>query len=81
MKLKASLWKQLLADLQVFEEEIEEQTTDSELLRLVMALEHLDLDEEEANKIAMAMEKGRRNAVLLDWGGTLNISSMDPESG
>ena len=68
MKLKASLWKQLLADLQVFEEEIEEQTTDSELLRLVMALEHLDLDEEEANKIAMAMERGRRNAVLLDWG-------------
>jgi trehalose-6-phosphatase len=44
-------------------------------------LEHLDLDEEEANKIAMAMEKGRRNAVLLDWGGTLNTSSMDPESG
>eukprot|EP01043_Picozoa_sp_COSAG02_P064991 COSAG02_NODE_9669_length_2147_cov_8.871772_1_plen_59_part_10 len=59
MKLKTSLWKQLLADLQVFEEEIEEQTQDSELLRLVMALEHLDVDEEEAAKIAMAMERGR----------------------
>ena len=68
MKLKTSLWKQLLADLQVFEEEIEEQTQDSELLRLVMALEHLDVDEEEAAKIAMAMERGRRGAVLLDWG-------------
>lgn len=68
MKLKTNLWKQLLADLQVFEEEIEEQTHGSELLRLVMALEHLDLDEEEAAKIAMAMERGRRGAVLLDWG-------------
>lgn len=68
MKLKTSLWKKLLADLQVFEEEIEEQTQDSEMMRLVMALEHLDLDEEEAAKIAMAMERGRRGAVLLDWG-------------
>ena len=72
IKLKPALWKQLLVDLQEFEEQIEEAgERDSALLSLVMALDNLDVDEEEANKIARAMQKGRRNAVAtLEFGDT-----------
>ena len=83
MKLKPSLWQKLLEDLHVLKDEIEagDQAAkaaaaaaqagagSSDMLNLVLALDNLDVDEREAQKIASAMQRGRRNAVAsLEWG-------------
>ena len=83
MKLKPSLWQKLLEDLHVLKDEIEagDQAAkaaaaaaqagagSSDMLNLVLALDNLNVDEREAQKIASAMQRGRRNAVAsLEWG-------------
>jgi hypothetical protein len=111
MKLKPSLWQQLLEDLHVLKQQIEASDTasreanaagNSDVLKLVLALENLDVDEkvrlqistamlsppsdshwrciagawQEAQKIASAMQRGRRNAVAtLEWGEDMSAAA------
>ena len=63
MKLKPTLWQQLLEDLHVLKQQIEASDTasreanaagNSDILKLVLALENLDVDERVRLQIATA---------------------------